>query len=244
MDYMETQLKIKTLDKHVIYGTLRPAKRKSSTLLIFVHGLAGHQNQHIFYNGARYFSERGINTFRFDLYNGEKGGRVLTKSGLSTHASDLNTVVKYFRKKFKEIFVAGHSMGGLTILLSDTDLADGIILWDCSRTLRGVKQKLRYNKNLRTYIFNWGFEFLVGKKPWNERSNFPFPNEIMPKIQTPVKIIVAGKEELVPTGRAYYRYANPPKDFSIIKGATHFFNEEGTAEKLFQETYSFIKKFM
>src|SRR3989304_3753719 len=125
---METQLKIKTPDKHIIYGTLRPAKRKSSTLLIFVHGLAGHQDEHIFYNGARYFSEKGINTFRFDLYTGEKGGRILTKCGISTHAKDLDTVVKHFRKKFKEIFVAGHSLGGLTIQASNTDLVDGVIL--------------------------------------------------------------------------------------------------------------------
>ena len=240
---MEQQIKIKTSDKHIIYGTFRKANKKSSVLLIFVHGLAGHQNGHILYNGARHFSEQGINTFRFDLYSGEKKGKVLTKAGLFTNAKDLNTVVKYFKKKFKKIFVAGHSMGGLTILLSDTDLVDGIILWDCSRTLRGVKQKLRYNKNLRAYIFSWGFEFLVGKKSWNERSNFPFPNEIMPKIQTPVKIIVAGKGALIKAGKDYFKYANKPKAFAIIKGATHNFNEEGTAEKLFAETHSFIKKY-
>ncbi|MEX2033185.1 MAG: alpha/beta fold hydrolase [Candidatus Colwellbacteria bacterium] len=241
---MEKEIKIRTPDKHIIYGTLSLAKRKSSTLLVFVHGLTGHQNEHIFYNGARYFSERGINTFRFDLYTSEKGGRVLTKCGISTHAEDLNTVVKYFRKKFKKIFVAGHSLGGLTIQASNADLVDGIIFWDSARSLKGVKGAgFKFIKALDLYLIRWGTEILMGKKMNRERNNFPLPNEIMPRIHTPIKIIVAGKGTVIKTGRAYYKYANKPKEFAIVKGAGHNFNEEGVAEKLFAETYSFIKKF-
>lgn len=242
---MGKEVKIKTSDKHIIYGTFRSAKRKSSTLLIFVHGLGGHQDEHIFYNGARYFSEKGINTFRFDLYTGEKGGRTLTKSGISTHAKDLDTVVKYFRKEFKKIFVAGHSLGGLTIQVSNIDLVDGIIFWDSARSLKGVKRPgFKYIKPLDLYLIRWGIEILMSRKMYRERKSFPLSKEIMPKIQVPIKIIVAGKGELLKTGRDYYKYANKPKEFAIVKGAKHNFNEEGTAEELFAETYSFIKKFM
>ena len=236
---MEPQLKIKTPDKHIIYGTFRPARRKSSALLIFVHGLHGHQNGHIFYNGARYFSERGVNTFRFDLYTGEKGGRVLTKCGISTHAKDLDTVVKHFRKKYKKIFVAGHSLGAPTIFYSDTGKVDGIIFWDGSRP---YSWRLKYIKSINAYLAKSGTEYLVGKKMYEERKNFP-AKESLKKINKPIKIIVAGKGQLIQTGKQYFKYANKPKEFAIIKGATHNFNEEGTAEKLFQETYSFIRRF-
>jgi predicted alpha/beta-fold hydrolase len=50
---MEKEIRIKTPDRHVIYGTLRIPKKKTGTLLVFVHGLTGHRNEHIFYNGAR-----------------------------------------------------------------------------------------------------------------------------------------------------------------------------------------------
>ena len=49
---MEKEIKIKTPDKHIIYGTLNTSKKNSNILLIFVHGLTGHRDEHIFYNGC------------------------------------------------------------------------------------------------------------------------------------------------------------------------------------------------
>ena len=50
---MEKNLKIKTPDKHIIYGILRmPEKGKAKTLVVHVHGLTGSPNEHFHYNGA------------------------------------------------------------------------------------------------------------------------------------------------------------------------------------------------
>lgn len=220
------------------------SKRRSRTLLIFVHGLTGYQNEHIFYNGARYFAERGINTFRFNLYSGERGGRTLINCGLSTHASDLNIVAKFFRKDFYKIFVAGHSLGGITVLLADNNLVDGIILWDSSFTMgKDSKKCVRYNKCLDAYLIRWGTEFLLGKKMYSEWRTFPKPRIVIARINKPIKIIVAGAGRLIKAGQEYFKYAKEPKEFTIIKGAGHNFNEDDTAQKLFVSTYSFIKKY-
>lgn len=55
---MQKEVKIKTGDKKVIYGTLDTVA-KSGTLVIFVHGLGGHQNEHLFYNAVKYFTNQG-----------------------------------------------------------------------------------------------------------------------------------------------------------------------------------------
>jgi predicted alpha/beta-fold hydrolase len=120
---MEKQLKIKTPDKHTIYGFLRlHDKRKSKTLVVLVHGLTGSPNEHFHYNGARFLSKHGLASFRFSLYIDAPGGRKLHECGVSTHIKDLNTVLKFFRKKFKKVFVVGHSLGGITVLSADLSL--------------------------------------------------------------------------------------------------------------------------
>ncbi|MEK7650595.1 MAG: alpha/beta fold hydrolase [Patescibacteria group bacterium] len=238
---MEKEIKIKTPDKHVVYGTLRLANKKSDSLLIFVHGLTGYRNEHKFYNGARYFAAKNINTFRFDLYSWEKDARKLSDCGLSTHAADLNTVVKFFRKKFKKIFVAGHSFGGITILLSDTSKVDGIILWDSSYSRDRDDEK--YDKHLDAYIIKWGVEFIYSKKMHEEHKNFPAPKVAIKKVSKPIKVIVAGAGMLVKPGKEYFKHANEPKELAIIKGAHHNFDEGETAQELFRETYEFIKKY-
>src|SRR3989344_7499805 len=115
---MEKQIKIKTKDNHIVYGTLTTPKKKAGKLVIFVHGLTGHKNEHIFYNAARVFLTKRVATFRFDMYPGEKKARTLLNSAHSTHAKDLDTVIAYFAKTFEKIYVVGHSFGGPTILLA------------------------------------------------------------------------------------------------------------------------------
>lgn len=241
---METSLKLKTSDKHIIYGTLRSSNTKSNVLLIFVHGLTGNQNEHIFFNGARFFEKQKIDTFRFDLYSGEKGGRSLSHCGISTHAQDLNTVVKYFRKKYKTIFVAGHSLGGVTVLASDTHFVDGIILWDSSqRNKLSAQTRKTYDKKREAYISTWGTEFLIGKQMKQEWESFPIPKIAIQNIHKPIKMIVAGKGWLINAGKEYFKYAQEPKAFSLIKGAGHTFDEDGVEQELFEETKRFIKKY-
>ncbi|MEK6950379.1 MAG: hypothetical protein AABX13_01505 [Nanoarchaeota archaeon] len=58
-----------------------------------------------------------------------------------------------------------------------------------------------------------------------------------------VKIIVAGKGIIVKSGKEYFLQANQPKAFSSIAKATHCFDEEGTEEELFKETWGWVKRF-
>lgn len=55
---MQKEVRIKTTDKKTIFGTLDTPEGKSKGLIIFVHGLTGHRNEHIFFNAAKYFTKK------------------------------------------------------------------------------------------------------------------------------------------------------------------------------------------
>lgn len=239
---MEKQIKIKTFDDYIIYGSLNSPRKKSENLIIFVHGLTGNQNEHIFYNSARFFSQQDFNIFRFDFYSGKPHSRNLSQCNLKIHTKDLNRVIDYFRKKFKKIHLIGHSLGGLVILLANNPYVKGIVLWDPSHTVNSPLIGVRYNKCLNAYILKWESEYIISKKMVKDWKNILPAKEIMKDIKAPIKFICAGKGTLVKACRDYFDSAVTQKELVIIKNSSHTFDEEGVEENLLRETLKWIKK--
>lgn len=239
---MEEQLKIPINKIKYIYGVLRGSLK--SPLLVFVHGFTGYKDEHIFFNGARFFEKKGFSTFRFDLYGWKKDARKLEECTLSLHGKDLDMVVEYFRNKgAKKIFVAGHSFGGVTVLLSKKKGFDIAVLWDSSGD-KDVRLDAKYIKELDRYYFEKGaYGFTISKAMYEENNKKLKPSELIQSMPMPIKVIVAGAGIMVEEGKKLFKNANEPKDFAIVPNATHTFDEDGTEEKLFQETYSWLKEF-
>lgn len=237
---MEKEVKISTTDRKVIVGTLLTAKRKSNALVIFVHGFTGHQNEHIFFNGAKFFAEKGIDTFRFNLYAGEvKGIRRFRDTCISLHGEDVSTVVKHFRKKYKTIYVVGHSYGGTSLLFVEQSLVDGLVFWDAAYISKAdSRESLKYNKALDAYILDWGMEIIVGKKFVEGLKHFPDCSKLVQEIHKPILFIATGKGNL---GKKYYEHANKPKKFIAMPNADHNFNKIKEEQKLFEYTYNWLK---
>jgi len=243
---MEKQLKLKTTDEHIIYGTLTTGAKPSKVLAVFVHGLTGHPNEHSLFNAARMFPKMGVDVFRFALYTGEKDGRNLSDCTIATHSTDLDQVVKHFRKKYGHISVIGHSLGSPAILKADTNGFDSIVLWDPSYLANARMDLLKQVKidGRQLYIQEWGTEYLMSPAMLEEWSWFNGENEltIVANLRKPLKIIVAKKGVLVPGSKKYYKVAQEPKELTIIPGATHCFDEEGVEEVLLSQTLQWIKK--
>ena len=244
---MEVVIKIKTPDKYTIFGTLNKTITKSNKLIIFVHGLTGNQNEHLFFNASRFFPKNGLDVFRFNLYDGRKGTRSLVDCTVRVHAQDLNQVIKRFRNNYNSIFVIGHSLGGPTILKSNTGLVDGIVLLDPTSmpflldVVEGTKSSLKFIKALNAYTFDWGTTFLLGKEMSKEFGTLNL-KKLMKKINKPIKLIFAEKGN-AKYGKRFFQYANQPKELTIIKGASHCFDEEGTEEKVFKEIMDWLERF-
>ncbi len=239
---MQKEIKIKTADKKIIYGNFVPSDKKAEKLVVFVHGFTGHQNEHIFFNGAKFFSSNGFDTFRFNLYAAGKGSRNFCDTKISLHGQDLSTVVRHFREEYKKIFVVGHSYGGTSLLFADKNIIDGFVFWDASYIgPKDATAQMKYNKQLDSYILDWGIEIIVGKNFVEELKNFPDCGKLIKQINKPVLFISAGEKGNAKPAEKYFKYANEPKRLVNIKTANHCFDRFEDEERLFQETFSFLK---
>lgn len=217
------------------YGSL------NRLVVIFVHGLTGHMDEHPFYNGARHFYDQGFSSIRFNLYDSEVDARKLTDCTLKTHAHDLNVVTNYLKEEnVRKIFAIGHSYGGPTILLADQSKLDAIVLWDPS--YGDIFDNTKHIQEINAYRIRWGTDILIGADMYEERKQLDWDN-LTATIRTPLKIISAGKGKLLKGSKIYIEKAKGPTEHAVIKNTTHNFNEEGAAEKLFAESVKWLKKY-
>ncbi len=241
---MEKEITIQTPDKKLIYGTLGNAKNKSEKLIIFIHGFTGNQNEHIFFNGSKFLTEKGFDTFRFNLYGWQKEARRFKEVKISLHGNDITTVVKHFRKKYKKVFVVGHSYGGTSLLFSDSSLIDGFVFWDASYiSSADSREDLGYDKKVKKYIYDFGIEYFVGKEFIDELKNFPDCGRLIKEIHKPVLFVISGRKGNAKAGRKYFTVANKPKKLLNIKHADHCFDNWKDEEKLLEETYLWLNQF-
>lgn len=243
---MEKQITLPTADGHIIYGVLNSTESPSDTLVIFVHGLTGHPNEHTFYNAAQSFPGQGVDTFRFALYSGEKGGRKLSECTISTHARDLENVISSFRNKYQSIHLVGHSLGSPTILKADINGIKSIVLWDPSYLEAGSEDAPRRVRidGKEFYLEEWGTEYLISTEMYDEWQEFNGDKELplVSELGLPLKVIAAGQGILVNGCKKYIEVAQDPKALVIIEQATHAFDEEGVEEQLLGETLSWVKQ--
>lgn len=240
--FLEKEIRIPTRDGHIVYGTLNDLPKKSENLIIFVHGLAGHKNEHQFYNAARFFARHGFATYRFDLYSGEKKGRSLTECSIKQHSRDLNRVIQYFMNRYRNLFLVGHSLGGPTILSANLNDVVAIALWDPTLRYSSLRDDVHYNSSLKKYVLSWGTEYLISREMFREWSTLD-NHKLIQCITRPTKIICAGKGILWKSWKRYEPRIAAAHQFVILHGAGHCFDEGDTERKLFEETLAWFQRY-
>lgn len=240
---MESRIKLQTQDNHTIYGTLNSTNAKSSKLIIFVHGLTGNQNEHQFFNAVPFFTEKGFDTFRFDLYSDEDNARQLSECSIKIHSQDLTVVIEHFKNSYKELFLVGHSLGAPTILYADIKAISKIVLWDPTKWMNSLEEKwCFYDERIDKYILKWWIDVIVSQEMINNWQEVSDLKVIVNKITKPCKFIFAEENPLIhETWQPYLNSIKVPYESVKIKWATHVFVEEWVEKKLFEETLKWIK---
>lgn len=244
---MEKNLRIKLSKKLSLYGKF--SGFFNQPLFIIVHGLPGNMDEEFYHLAARWFGRHGFSTFRFNLYGYQRDARQLMDCTIKTHSADLDAVIHYFRKRgTRRVFVAGHSFGGLTILYSRNQDFDGAVLWDPSYKISFTKTAYgfpggKYVKEINGYLMRWGVNVIIGKAMAEEIDSLPW-DLIAKNFKVPFKIILAGKGVLR-NAKKYLNGVKTEKDLIIIKGATHYFNDQaGMQEKIFKASKEWFKRFV
>ncbi len=247
---MEKLFTIPTLDNHRIYGVLNYPSRTHSPaeptqVVCFIHSLSGHMHEHVYFNAARYFTNYGLATCRFDLYSGEKDARRLQDSTITTHVSDTDLIIEMLAKNYEHIGLVGHSLGGIVALMTKMDKIKALTLWEPTYDLSN--QMEAWGIGIATAhgrILDFGQQIIIGEQMYHEMKECPRGESLIATLDKPVKIIAAEKGVLVAGCTDYFRNAKQPKELAIIHGAGHNFNEEGTEEELFHSTMDWFSQWL
>lgn len=238
---MEEIIRIPTKDNYLIDGTLNYTNKIKEKLIIFVHGLSDNKDHRLIFNAAKFFKTKGFHTFRFSLYSGDQKGRVLDECSIKTFVEDINTVIEYFKKKYNKIYIICHSLG-FVVLDCKLEGIKKIILWEPSLALRKERIKeLKYEPKSKKYFINWGINFVIGKQLKIDWENIN-DKKLLKKIKIPMAIFMAENSNLKLGWGKNLKYLNTKYYYSIIKGASHGFYEEGIDDYLYKETLKQLNK--
>ena len=103
-------------------------------VVLVVHGLGGHVGEWLHQTAARLMPRHGLATARISLYN--EGGRRLGRVSLQRHVEDVNSAIEWLMDRYGELYIAGHSLGGVVSILSEHEKAVKMALWDLPRSFR------------------------------------------------------------------------------------------------------------
>jgi len=213
-------------------------------LVIVVHGIPGASDNVLPFLGAKYFTQHHFATLRINLYDWLPGTRNLVDCTLQTHADDFDAVVAHARAQgATQIFAAGHSYGGLTILRS-TRALQGAVLWDPS----DFAQSVQYDKDNRPWtntqgvaIYNEGAGYLIPEAVIAERETMAQQGRAWMAKEYPTLFVVAGKGPLVPYITKVQAVSASSAKFMTIDEATHGFLD---SDKILFELYSSSLKWL
>lgn len=241
---MEKDLDIQ-IGKKFIYGKLR-GKLKDK-LIIFVHGYRETRDEHIFYNGARYFEMKGMPTYRFNLYGYHEDEDRIGEIGFSDYSEKLKNIIQCFTDAgVKSIALVGHSFGGIAILNLRDIKYSASIFWETSfAPFQNIDDDLKqalFDRKTKQYLY-LKTGILIPKKFVEEGRKLK-GNRLVKSIKSST-LFVYGSNTVLKNASAAMMFKNSganKKELRLIKGAGHNFHENDTALELFEVTYKFLKK--
>lgn len=238
-------------DGHRLYGRIDYAAKPTGKAVIFAHGLTGNMYEHQYMLARTFFTEHGYDVIRFNFYGEEADSRRITDSSVAQHAKDLDRLLQHFSTQYDSLCVAGHSFGGLALLMSNSPHIAAASMWDGTFIPFAEDERFSkcwsYNESLGEYAVNWApVTKVVGKKFYDETQTFTTERmkQWAKAFTRPVQVVAAGAyEENLPYQKKLFKtLSSEKKEYTKISGASHGFNEGNTVFELIEGTYKFFEK--
>lgn len=252
MTGLEETFALDSGDGFTIYGRINRAHARVATrAVVLCHGLTGHINEHHFQEAKRFFAARGYDVIRFSFYSEEENARQIVDCSVAVHVSDLRIVLAHFALQYEKLFVAGHSYGGLTVLMANPENVAAASFWDASYVAAGEnplwEKYWQYDEAQDTCLIIWPpISAVVGKNFYNERKSFTrkFLDDYAESFVAPAQVLAAGAySENIPNQKTLFDCLASEKEFYLISGATHVFVEGDTVFDLLEKTYQWFERF-
>jgi len=214
--------------------TEKPERAGKGPLAILLHGFSSSKDRTHTIRAAAAMREAGFATIRMDLYgHGESGGE-FRKHTLQKWISNVTAVIDYARslEDVTEIYLSGHSQGGLTAALAAGMMPDrisGLILRAPAFMIPqgardGCLLEMRFDPEHVPGSIRVA-EGLTLDGEYIRAAQKIHAEEAMDRYPGPVLILHGDEDDVVPAGdseKAAARYADC--DLRIIRGETHHFD--------------------
>ena len=237
-------------DGHTLYGRINKADKPARKAVVLCHGLTGHMYEHQYMLARTFFTERGYDVIRFNFYGEEPDARRITDCTVALHAQDLQKLLQHYAPQYESLCVTGHSFGGLAVLMANSPHIAAASLWDGTfipfAEDKNFSGQWSYNKDLGEYVVNWSpLTKVVGKKFYEETRTFTTERmeQWAKAFKRPVQVIAAGAfNDNVPYQKKMFEtLASGKKEYTVIEGASHGFNEGDAVFKLLESTHRWFE---
>lgn len=218
------------------------AERPAAKLALLIHGLTGHPFEYVHMTTVPQLNALGYDVARISLYGDHPQNRSLIDSTVQTHADDSNALISHLKDKYgyQHLYAAGHSYGGLTLLLANPAGLNAAAFWDASFTPYKAFWKDNAHpcqfKERSCYTMRFdGVDQIFGEAMVQEAQKLDEQAESIARVFTaPALVILAGDNAENPL-RTHLYDALPPqhnKKLLDVAGANHCFYVNGTAQEL------------
>ena len=212
---------------------LEEPAEKTDRAVILLHGFTSAKDRTHNLQAAQAMRDAGFATLRMDLYGHGESGGLFEKHTLYKWISNTMTAIDFIRKEgYREVWLSGHSQGGLTAALAagmETDRIAGLILRapafmipECAR--KGSMLGVSFDPDRipdRVKVIK-GLE-LEGN--YIRVAQTIHPEEAVTRFRGPVLILHGDLDDTVPPAdseKAAKLYANAK--LVVIRGETHHFD--------------------
>jgi len=235
-----------------ILGTLEESK-VGGDLIIFISGLTGSQELPLFLNASEYFKGKDLSTLRFnfcsDLLEKNKKTASLKMEEMSfeVYIKELKNIIDFLSLKYSRITLLGHSFGAVVVVLFLSRFKSylkklNFIFWEPALLpwkrgwmeedfIFNSKKKLYYSKNGEEVISPRFYEECIKAKPTDKTF----------KSFKKGTLVIVARGSADKDGKKYIS-GLPNSKFLVLDNTDHWFSQSKVREKLFKETFSFLKR--
>lgn len=242
----ETRWSIPASDGAMIYGCLNQGAEESDRVIVIVHGLTGDLTEYLHKTAALFFARHGYDVLRFNLYGEGEGARRLRDCTLQTHAGDLRAVLEQKAKTYRDVFLAGHSYGGPTVMLANPERIRAASLWDPSFDLPRLWSLLPATQENGYWIEGRGVEKLLNPAMMAEVPSYDRERclALASAARFPVQVIHA--EHCIynaPDEISWHSAGHAENERHLVAGADHCFHDGDTVNMLLAHSLRWFDRF-
>lgn len=221
---------------------------KGKSVFISVHGLTGHPDEEVHREATTLFCQAGIDVVKPYLYGDADKQRKLVDNSLQQNADDICAFVAHFSKAYERVFVAGHSYGGLGLMMANDPRITAAAFWDSSFVpyqafWKDMAMPIEGAQGLYTITFG-GVAHVVHQNMIEEaRIVDQKADQYAQDFKAPALVVLAGDSCENPVRTQIYD-ALPSKlhkKLVDIKGADHCFWRGDTSQTLAKETLEWFQ---